>query len=106
MNSQLETLQLEFTTETFVNQFSANIIILYLLKTPENFSGGMIWEHWPEMAYEFEADESLWNVISENYKITAMQKQLLGGILQNVFEKFIGKYLLNKVADLQPAISF
>ena len=37
-----------------INLFLANAAILYPLKTPENLwfssvSGGIKWEHWPEM---------------------------------------------------------
>ena len=41
-----------------LNSFLANFSILYTLKIPENqpkflvFSGGMKWEHWPEMGSE------------------------------------------------------
>ena len=35
-----------------INPFPANVLILYPLKTPEKqrFSGGIKWEHWPEMS--------------------------------------------------------
>ena len=43
------------TSLNILNLFPANVPILYPLKTPENtfgflvFSGGIKWEHWPEM---------------------------------------------------------
>ena len=41
-----------YQSHTFViNPVLADVPILYPLKTPENqrFSGGIKWEHWPEM---------------------------------------------------------
>ena len=45
---------LKLTYHISFNLFQANVPILYLVKTPETkgfllFSGGIIWEHWPEM---------------------------------------------------------